>query len=90
MSRGHGGPSGAAGCLHAELAAKIPQPGQREAAAPHGRGLGAEGFDALAGGLFTIWPWGITYGSIWVNEHPFATYFDVHQENRVLTHRHMS
>ena len=27
-----------------------------------------------------IWPWGITYGSIfWVDEHPCATYFDVHQ-----------
>ena len=32
----------------------------------------------------------ITYGSILgVDEHPFATYFDVHQGYRVLTHSHM-
>ena len=39
-----------------------------------------------ATGMLT-WPWGITYGSILgVDEHPFATYFDVHQGYRVLSH----
>ena len=37
------------------------------------------------------WPWGITYGSTFrVDEHNFATYFDVHQEYRVLTLSHLS
>ena len=26
---------------------------------------------------------------IWVDEHPFTSYFDVHQGYRVLTHNHM-
>ena len=34
----------------------------------------------------TIWSWGITYG---VDEYPFATYFDVQQGYRVLTHSHL-
>ena len=28
------------------------------------------------GFVCTRWPRGIAYGSIWVDEHPFATYFD--------------
>ena len=38
-----------------------------------------------------VCPWGITYGSILgcMNIH-FATYFDVHQGYRVLTHSHLS
>ena len=26
---------------------------------------------------------------IWVDEHPFTSYFDVHQGYRVLTHNHI-
>ena len=38
-----------------------------------------------------IWPWRNSYGSIFgVDEHPHATYFDVHQGHRVLIHSHMT
>ena len=44
-----------------------------------------------AGGDFELRmrPWDITCGSFhFGDEHPFATYFHVHQGHRVLTHSH--
>ena len=40
--------------------------------------------------LAHIWPWIDSYRySLLGDEHPFATYFDVHQGYIVLTHSHM-
>ena len=50
----------------------------------HGSALSRKGY------LLLIWLWINTYRySLLGDEHPFATYFDVHQGYMVLTHSHM-
>ena len=47
------------------------------------KGLGATKQPGYDHGLHILW---FHFG---VDEHPFATYFDVHQGYRVLTHSHI-
>ena len=50
----------------------------------HGSALSRKGY------LLLIWLWINTYRySLLGDEHPFATYFDVHQGYMVLTHSHI-